>query len=661
MKPVLHILTLCLAVLPGLVSCQKDPHPSEGTPVKFKAFSRASAVTKTQYAGGAVASGQKERINWVAGDRVSLTSPQADGLKKADYKIASNGTPDNEYSVSTLQNLTEKSNGLQWGTGTHYFYGVYPATASISDNVITATLPKAQTYSGTPAVSTSAGVEHTFIYPDMQLAWMWAGQQVAAGNEVSLYFSPMITTFQLSVTGQEAEEIALTQFQLSSETCALQGNFKATVTVSGPVDRSHLDRMSVAYSEIPARSAGSNDVITFSLPDGIVVSRNKKVTLSVFAYPQGPSGNPAVLDGLSVRFIGPELSRSLKLMDAQQSAWVEFPAGRKINIDGLTLPKQIEPWTFTVEASDLEDEMPDVVVSPVEMIEFETVDGGNLEDFEEVVPVSGSSATGLLVAGLDQAVFSSAGGSGNFYVCSSCYSVVGGESKLTRGGSTTATEPILAWRICGYCEDLANWSATAPSWLSVSRSSGYGSVFNLGTPANADWDVVSFSVQAAASGTERSVLVKFEQYDYSGNVCYLRISQGAQAGTKELDYSVVIGSGNLCQGTGNTVAGTGNVCTGYDNLVIGAGNFIIGDENEMTSHGENNRVFGVGNTLGVWGNAANSCYVTGYYNSVGGYGCSAYGYGNTCIGSYSSAGGRYWETAWETLNLDWNKGEFDKI
>ena len=391
----LLLAALCASLLCAS-SCLRDPSFDNSSAVKFKAFARSSsaAATKTQYAGGNVATGQKERLNWVAGDLVSLTSPQADGKKKADYKIASHGTPDSEYSVSTLQNLTEKTNGLQWGTGTHFFYGVYPATESISNNVITATLPKAQTYSGPPSVSTVAGVEHSFIYPDMQLAWMFSGQQVEAGNEVSLYFSPMVTTFQLSVTGLDEEEIDLTEFRLSSEHCALQGSYKATVSVSGPVDRTHLGNMSVAYSEIPARSAGANDELVFTLPSGVKVSSTKKVTFTVFAYPQGASANPAVLDGLSLRFVSADMDRSLKLKYAQTAPehageWVQFPAGKKINIDGLTLPKQVDPWTFTVEVDNWEEEISDVAVTPVQVEEWEHVD--NDLPVDEWTPLFGVS------------------------------------------------------------------------------------------------------------------------------------------------------------------------------------------------------------------------------------------------------------------------------
>lgn len=380
------------------VACNRmNPDGYEGNPVRFTAMGSHASETRTSYSGGNVATGQKERIDWKTGDRVKLSSPQAKVYNKssrpwtlvyssdspqysvAEYVIGSSVTAEGVYSKSGLQNPTPDDNGLQWDRGTHYFYGVYPSTGILESNVITASIPKEQAPASVSTTKTvlPGNVDSTYIHPDMSLAWMWTGQKADAGSSVSLYFTPMITTFQVSVTGLEEEDIEIEKFQLYSENCALQGTYKATVSVSGKVDRTNLSNASVSFSDIPAsRTSGSNDTLSFTLPPSTKVSSSKKITVTVFAYPQGASVNRSILDGLSVRFVSPDMNRSLKLKWASDAPgdnagqWVPFPAGKKINIDGLTLPRQVNPWTFSVSVGNLENEISDVAVAPVTVIPF---------------------------------------------------------------------------------------------------------------------------------------------------------------------------------------------------------------------------------------------------------------------------------------------------
>ena len=403
----LNILSLASLLLIFAGCNRMNPDSYKGSSVRFTAMSSHAPNTKTAYSGGSVANGNKERIDWKAGDRVKLSSPQAQVLDKsttpwtlvysssspqysvAEYVISQNGTAEGVFSNSSLQNPTSTDNGLQWGTGTHYFYGVYPSTGTLVNNVITATLPKDQA-PATPQVTTTqvAGVDSTYVHPDMSLAWMWTGQKADAGSNVSLFFTPMITTFQVSVTGLENEDIEIEKFQLYSETCALHGTWEATVSVSGVVSKTSLTNASVAYSDIPnACTSGTNDTLSFTLPPGTKVSSSKKVTVTVFAYPQGASTDRSSLDGLSVRFVSRGMKRSLKLKYADNAPgadagqWVKFPAGKKINIDGLTLPKQVNPWTFSVSVGNMLNEISDVAVTTVAVEPFTNEDApGTLDN-----------------------------------------------------------------------------------------------------------------------------------------------------------------------------------------------------------------------------------------------------------------------------------------
>lgn len=414
-------------------SCREIMSFSDGSSVRFSASSAFPLLTKTEYAGGYVKDGDYERINWLSGDRITIISPDCVVYDKsvtpwqprlthaspyyseADYVIASNGTPDGRYSTSSITDADAGEKGLHWwpdqeisgqARPNHYvFFGVYPSPYALVDSVkavtdfttnaestkgiITAYLPKVQKYSkvSTPVSSVrNSSVDSTHVYPQMEYAWMWSAQYAPKAEEnVKMFFSPMVTTFQIAVTGLDATDVPISKFQLVSENHALQGTFVATMTVGrDAVDRDHLDRMSVEYSGIPSRIAGNNDEVTFLLPEGTVVSSTKKVTFTVFVYPEGSSSS-AVLDGLSLRFVSPGITRSLKLKysaSAPQNAgsWVQFPAGRKINIDGITLPRQEDPWTFTVTGEDWEEELSDIVVTPVQITEHENQEGGSLED-----------------------------------------------------------------------------------------------------------------------------------------------------------------------------------------------------------------------------------------------------------------------------------------
>ena len=399
-------MALCLPFL-LVPSCRKSDGV-DAPKVAFSAWSTLSTPTKTAYEGGYTPTGRYERLNWVAGDKLAILSPQAILVDKntrpwtvstssdnprysvSDYSITADGTPDGRYSASGVTDAGS-AGGLHWGEGKHLFFGVYPApgylpeeiksvtgittNAGGTQGIISAFIPKAQTYSRVADAVKSkknGSVDSTHIYPRMQYAWMGCAQYVpAAGGDVRLFFSPMITTFQLALAGEDEEEIALTRFELFSVNDPLQGAFTAAVGVKDAateITHSNLGDMQISYSGI-GTPASSNNQVSFSFPAGTKVSSRKKVTLSVFVYPRGANGS-AYIDGLTVRFFSDETVFSLKLMDAAKENWVQFPAGCKINIDGLTLPRQSKPWTFSIYGGYMETEPSDVAVTPVQVEEW---------------------------------------------------------------------------------------------------------------------------------------------------------------------------------------------------------------------------------------------------------------------------------------------------
>lgn len=422
MKGKAVLAALCLLSLLHLSCTERlNPDSSGVSSVIFSVSSGFVSDTKTQYAGGYVADGQKERIEWLAGDGLTILSPQAIIIDKttrpwtvsysssspefsvADYQISKNGTASGVYSVSGIV-PTNKADDLHWGVGAHHFFGVYPMLSSLpadiqsrvgittnadrTKGIISAYIPKAQTYSSQKAAGKSkrnSQMDSTHVFPQMQYAWMWSAQYSSKPDvDVDMYFSPMITTFQIAVQGIGEKDLPITRFELHSEDDALQGAFTATVSVkdnNSVVTRSKLSNMIIEYDNADySRQANVNDVVSFTMPEGIAVNGKKKVTFTVFVYPKANLG-AGYFSGLTVRFVSPGITYSLKLKDAS-SGWVQFPAGCKINIDGLTLPEQLDPWHFSVTSGDFTQEASDVVISPVKVTEFRSQEGGNLDEME---------------------------------------------------------------------------------------------------------------------------------------------------------------------------------------------------------------------------------------------------------------------------------------
>lgn len=376
----------------------------EGTPIKFMAVSRATVPdTKTQYEGVEKEDGEYERIDWIAGDLITLASPQAPELnnglveykKIADYLVTNAITADGRYSSSKLENYA--SNGLQWGTGAHTFYGMYPAAAAFKSTDaaygkdvgvttagdISAYIPGEQGPSGQVSPNPSVSSNLTVYHPDMRYAYMWCGQYAPnPGSDVDLFFFPMITTFQFNVKGTESENIRIQALELkASGANALCGAYSAAVTVgTTTVSRTHLDAVSAEYS-VPAFSS-ANSSVRFILPSACAINDTKSLTITVFVFPNGGSGTAGYLTNLSIIYYIKDgdttIAKKLELKAAGTATanpdkgiypgeFVRFPAGRKINIKGLTLPRQEDNWTFTISVTDYENEVSDVAVAPVEV------------------------------------------------------------------------------------------------------------------------------------------------------------------------------------------------------------------------------------------------------------------------------------------------------
>lgn len=332
------LAALSVAGLAGL-SCTKEiGRPGGG--IQFSAHVGGTS-TRTSYSGEGTSSGghlTKERIDWTDGDLMTVYSPQAvmlDGTTHvSDYRVKSHvKLTGNLISRATVDPADK--NGLQWGSGDHTFYAMYPSAAtsgfttaekekvSLTGTQMTGTIPSSQslTWDGQRGM------------PQMRYAYMFATASCPVNTEsVNLPYYPQFTAFEFQIGSGKNAKVELTSFTLTAATGsnAVAGDFAYAIedvntSVSG--DPLALDKFT--FSNI----SQSITVSFTGLTGGkLTVLEGKPVTFTVLALPQE-------LTGLSISFTGEQIgTRTLKLNDNSGNA-LTFSAREKHLVHGLSFPK----------------------------------------------------------------------------------------------------------------------------------------------------------------------------------------------------------------------------------------------------------------------------------------------------------------------------------
>ena len=418
-----------------LAGCWTDISGSDsGDSLGFKVRTGVQMKTKTEYSGDTQEQDgvMIERMNWKQGDRIRIASDKAssryDNTRKwADYQLTGDGTfaqSARYISVGTIEpvddgklpNNKDAANGLVWDEagGEHQFFGLYPSPSWLDrtskEDAEVAALPDGQkpsvAFSGGSSAAINAFLPKRQEKDDMRYAWMWAANKFTEGGtgEMNLDFYPMITTFHFTVggSGEDGESLLINSVQLVSGSCALQGVFQATVT-----NPSASGGTATATYTTEAYSSTQNDTIIINLPPSTYITNSTTISFMAFVYPKGiaydlsaqankfrvETGQTAITD-LTLRFKvsknGDDMALSLPLkvnidenytvaqatsdnININSNHFVEFPAGKKINIKNITLPVQKNPWTFNVEGYDLIEEVSDIAVNPVAITKWEEI------------------------------------------------------------------------------------------------------------------------------------------------------------------------------------------------------------------------------------------------------------------------------------------------
>ena len=366
--------------LAGVVlgGCRKEAESpvngGPGTEIVFGASTlwQNDVQTRTEYSGRderdgtIVKTSQYERIDWSDGtDMIRVLCEAASGKSDPSDKSAS-------YVVSGVSTGSEKQkseagiepadgNSLQWGTGSHTFYAMYPAAGmesnyGFTDKTVQSSNAKLESVSGNRAKITGVIPSSQEAYKvgteykaNMNYAYMYATTTVDAATtqEVVLSFKPLVTAVEVTLKAGDAGAAGMTLKRASllsdaSTGTDLTGGFEATVSSDGTYALSATGtgrRIDIAIAEADRVRLSEEDLL--------------KVTFLALAVEQ---------TSLTLEFTfdkgGEEVQRRIALRTDKDSdgvigsdEWITVGAGKKIYVSSLGVPGDV--WHYEIE--DVED------------------------------------------------------------------------------------------------------------------------------------------------------------------------------------------------------------------------------------------------------------------------------------------------------------------
>lgn len=339
MTRIMAFAAICLV----WASCTKEGLTEHSRDIRFGAQAPVSSITKTVYSyhQETVSSTLWERIDWDNGDLIRIISDQVSSSPKYF-----------DYDISLSENVSIKSfatadphgadHGLQWGSGTHTFFSMYPSQATAgaqsgiglaltggSTATATADLPADQSASlRTVTLEDSSTASY---YGNMKLAYMTAATQAAEGTEnVTLSFKPMVTTFFINVVNTTGSTMTLRRVELTSSSTALSGKYQVAMDSNNqrPGAYQYWDGDSWEDS---ISSTGHNSIYAdFSGGVSIPATGGNSITVALFALPQNISNLTLTVTSDET---GP-ISLPLKYNDA----FITFAGEKKHNINNINVP-----------------------------------------------------------------------------------------------------------------------------------------------------------------------------------------------------------------------------------------------------------------------------------------------------------------------------------
>lgn len=283
-----------------------------GTDIVFTATAHiedgnAKPDTRTVY--GEVSQDKKKiEVNWAAGDRIQIASPEAGGVQSAEYAVGFNQPASGYQGIHSATSIDKTGDvGLQWSdAGTYNFYAMYPSPATFKmedvkdeDNVflknvgldvdnktMTCWLPTSQYNDPLTAPEAVDGTK--VIAPEMKYAYMHAsssyqpyidGVQNTAG--INLQFKSAVTALQFAITGNTVSANAYKDHPyITVRSVTLSSASKKNL-----VGKFKYDFEEGKYSDENG-SAGGYDIATVSFGAGYSLEKDDKLDITFFVLPQ---------------------------------------------------------------------------------------------------------------------------------------------------------------------------------------------------------------------------------------------------------------------------------------------------------------------------------------------------------------------------------------
>ena len=337
MRKICKIVLLLIGATLLTAGCGKQ-NPFEGKysrragdPVVFGVGTK-DMETRTVYGDiNTVNSKKIQDINWVAGDKIRVYSPDCiraswnDPHHWADYTVNPISSTPSRGTLSNVQAV-----GLAWSdVGNHTFYAIYPSPGTSEDVNPAAT-------GGEFTISIPASQE-----PDaqMQYAYMLAAATAdndkVEGDAVELEFLPAFTAFEFQLRSED-DGVQLFSIGIESESMAIVGEVKAQYDPG-------MDK----YLYTGPAMTTSNKAITVTAPTGTVLQGDTDYILTVFGLPLDLTG---LTLKLTVQYPDEDspITKSLALKYSDTAAtnpgeYVVFGACKKHVIKGVQLQKN---WTL---------------------------------------------------------------------------------------------------------------------------------------------------------------------------------------------------------------------------------------------------------------------------------------------------------------------------
>ena len=289
-----------------------------------------------------------QMIKWIA-DSDSLTVlcdaatvGGSTALHSADYKVTAVTNSDAASHTSTAS--VTSASPLEWGTGTHTFYGMYPTAVKNAGAAIASASGTKATISGViPAENGGAATIYKYdavlrkLHPDMRYAYMYAMARAESGAAgVSLDFKPLFTALEFSIAAEATtwkmeRAVLMTQSSGGADTGKLTGSFSATLDYAADAE------LPAAVAVTSAVDSIAVDVRALNGNDGIVMTAPVALTFLTLPLSHTKISLKLIFDDGT----GTKMTRTLRLKTAAatESDWgVTVARFEKLRITDLQAP-----------------------------------------------------------------------------------------------------------------------------------------------------------------------------------------------------------------------------------------------------------------------------------------------------------------------------------